>query len=175
MLYFLEFCRRRYRGYFRHPNDCKQYIVCEWGGMHLCTCPNRTHWDLNLITCVWENSSPCIKGQYDTPVVISEQTSVFTPRTSVSTTFRQHSLTTVTMETKFMASTQRYEAEEYKLPPVRLRDLPATPAWLKELTERSFFRPLELPAPRYQSLLTRFFKATPAEESGQNVKRSKSV
>ncbi|XP_045212464.1 mucin-2-like [Mercenaria mercenaria] len=167
-----EFCRRRYRGYFRHPNDCKQYIVCEWGFMHICTCPNDTHWDLRIIACVWEYTSPCITGQYDKPIIPDQTTRVVTSssaitpsKSSIATTTSHSATTTITPS--------HTTTTEFVPPPIRLRALPATPAWLKELTEKTFLKPHEPPPPRYQSLLTRFFKAIPQDGVTQSIRLNK--
>ncbi|KAL4239288.1 hypothetical protein ACF0H5_000105 [Mactra antiquata] len=208
-----DFCRGRYRGYFKHPNDCTQYIVCEWGFMYVCKCPEKTHWDVRFLTCIWDYTAPCdnsnpvpplMRMEYTTPQLIAKETT--TQRSTTETILvppeprlrsvainpiRQPNFLTKfnTIEvlkqprpplraeqstSQFVRKTSRRAEKEpinneqimnsVTVPPqMRLRDLPVTPAWLKNLSDQSALLKRDRQSPQYKSLLTRFFKAVPVE------------
>ena len=58
-IFLSDFCRRRYRGSFRHVTDCTRYYVCDWGFLHVCRCPQYTRFDIRIHNCNWEYFVPC--------------------------------------------------------------------------------------------------------------------
>lgn len=115
-----------------------------------------TQWDQKTLTCTWPKLSECVTGNYDKPVIPNnhkDTSNLHPPPITILNTLKPlpNRFTTV------RESTTRPITDVVR-PLVGHRTLPATPSWLKELSEKRYLTPKEPEPLPYQGLLTRFFK-----------------
>ena len=81
--------------FFQHPTDCTKYIHCTSYGPQEMPCPEHTVWDHSILNCNYEETTPCVTGNY-----VDSNGNCVRPTTTTSTT-----TTTTTTTTKAPVTT----------------------------------------------------------------------